>query len=497
MDSGRSWLVAAGCCWCNVFSYAVFRSSAVLFVNILQSMGVTREQASWPISLMGIFSCLAAAVAGILAKRIAVWKLVVSASLTGAASLAACFFVNSMPFLVLFLGLLHGTSIGFGTLFNTVISRHFSRYRAVASGIASSGYTIGGLIFPPVIQLLFDEYKFNGGFLLCGAVALHSVCGALLYRLPPEGNNQFSGAVIGDPSKPDYTNGRKTPQSFQLDILRGVETVFSPFGESDSAPKARDGQDRNEMSLERDNLLSHQSRAQRLSDSVCLEKMNVPNAKQEERQVGQERITLPSFLKLPMFYLIAFSYGQVLFNMSTYLTVIVDYGTDRNLPKWNAVLLLVFYGVGDLASRFGSGWITDKKCIKRSATMSLHFFLWAVSFLLLASTDLYPFQMLSSIIAGWSNGATSTLVPVFVMELVDAQEFSFCFGLVTLTVVIPLCTRPAIIGVFRDTLGDYQGMLFFLSACLALSALLWMWVLLKERWRERNLHQGYCNRETA
>ncbi|CAN8012606.1 unnamed protein product, partial [Ixodes pacificus] len=107
MDSERSWLVAAGCCWCNVFSYAVFRSSAVLFVNILQSMGVTREQASWPISLMGIFSCLAAAVAGILAKQIAVWKLTVSASLTGAASLAACFFVNSMPLLVLFLGLLH------------------------------------------------------------------------------------------------------------------------------------------------------------------------------------------------------------------------------------------------------------------------------------------------------------------------------------------------------------------------------------------------------
>ncbi|CAN7939535.1 unnamed protein product [Ixodes hexagonus] len=158
------------------------------------------------------------------------------------------------------------------------------------------------------------------------------------------------------------------------------------------------------------------------------------------------KINLPSFVRLPMFYLIAFSYAQILFNMSTYLTVIVDFATDRNASKWNAVLLVVFYEVADLASRFGSGWVTDKKFMKESAMMSLHLFLWAASFCLLACATTYPFQVSAVIIAGWSNGATSTLVPVLVMKLVPAQEFSLCFGFVTMIVAVPFCVRPVMIG---------------------------------------------------
>lgn len=43
-----------------------------------------------------------------MAKHVAIWKLTVCASLVASVSLAACFFGNSMPFLVVFLGILHG-----------------------------------------------------------------------------------------------------------------------------------------------------------------------------------------------------------------------------------------------------------------------------------------------------------------------------------------------------------------------------------------------------
>ncbi|KAG0411906.1 hypothetical protein HPB47_010972 [Ixodes persulcatus] len=52
MDSARSWLVAGACCWINVFSCAMVVSSGIVYVNILQTLDVTREQASWPVSLM-------------------------------------------------------------------------------------------------------------------------------------------------------------------------------------------------------------------------------------------------------------------------------------------------------------------------------------------------------------------------------------------------------------------------------------------------------------
>uniref|UniRef100_A0A4D5RL20 Putative monocarboxylate transporter n=1 Tax=Ixodes scapularis TaxID=6945 RepID=A0A4D5RL20_IXOSC len=487
MDSAKSWVVAAACCWVNAFSYAVFRSTAVLFVNIVQSLGTTREEASWPISLMGIFYCLSAPVAGNLAKHVAIWKLTVCASLVAPLSLAVCFFGNSMPFLVVFLGILHGTSLGFFSLFNTVIGEHFSRYRAIASGIASSGYTIGGLVFPPLFQVLFDEYGLRGGLLLCGAIASHALGGALFYRLPPGANEYFPSTMNGTSTKNGGT--RETKAENLRRVISYAEEMNHSTLDVNSGRKKLGDQDI-QQNLRGSRCFLNRT-IQSLSDNnMPSEKTNMLDSKFKSNERQSFKITLPSFFRLPMFYMIALSYAQILFNMSTYLTVIVDFATDRDVSKWNAVLLIAIYGVADVASRFGSGWISDKKYIKRSAMMSLHFLLWAASYFMLASTKHYTFQVVSAITAGWSNGATSMLVPILVMELVDAQQFSFCFGLVTLIIVLPFSLRPVMIGFFRDTLGDYQGMFTLLGACLSISALLWMWVLVRERRQEQDLQKS-------
>lgn len=71
-----------------------------------------------------------------------------------------------------------------------MINQHFVKYRAMASGISNAGFTIGGFIFPPVIQLLTDKYGVRGALLLCGALMLNSVAGALLQRTPPQVQTQ-------------------------------------------------------------------------------------------------------------------------------------------------------------------------------------------------------------------------------------------------------------------------------------------------------------------
>lgn len=54
MDSPRSWAVAAACCWMNVFTLAMVRSAAVVFVGVLQTFNVSREEASWPVNLSSV-----------------------------------------------------------------------------------------------------------------------------------------------------------------------------------------------------------------------------------------------------------------------------------------------------------------------------------------------------------------------------------------------------------------------------------------------------------
>ncbi|EIM79592.1 MFS general substrate transporter [Stereum hirsutum FP-91666 SS1] len=82
--------------------------------------------------------------------------------------------------------------IGVGLLFYPSLSAaatHFSKYRATAVGIAVAGSSVGGVVFPLLLQRLFNEVGFPwavriSGFvcLACGVVA----CLTCTSRLPPK-----------------------------------------------------------------------------------------------------------------------------------------------------------------------------------------------------------------------------------------------------------------------------------------------------------------------
>ncbi|KAH6936570.1 hypothetical protein HPB50_019180 [Hyalomma asiaticum] len=184
MDSSRSWLVAAGCCWVNVFCVVMSRSAAVVYVGIIETFHVTREEAAWPGTVSVTCYFTAALAAGILARHVAVWKITFTACLVAAAAVSLCFFASGVTYLTLLYGVVHGYSVGHVTLSTTVINQHFDKYRAVASGLNLAGFSLGGLIFPPTIQYFFDEYGFRGALLLAGGTILNGTVGTLLQRIP-------------------------------------------------------------------------------------------------------------------------------------------------------------------------------------------------------------------------------------------------------------------------------------------------------------------------
>ncbi|EEC04730.1 monocarboxylate transporter, putative [Ixodes scapularis] len=294
MDSARSWVLAAACCWINTFSFATFRAAPVIYVGIMTTYHVTRQEAAWPLFITGVIYTAA------------------------------------------------GCGIAFLTLCNTVISQHFLRYRTVASGISNAGVTLGSFLYPPLVQFLFDEYGTRGGLLLCGG-------------------------------------------------------------------------------------------------------------------------------------------AQIVTNMSTYLTVIVDLAMDRNIPKWDSVFLLLFYATSDLLARIGSGWITDKGVLKKSIMMALNLLLWSSSLCLMPLCYSFYLQSLLALLAGWCNGATFIMIPVLLMEHVGLEKFSVCFGTSFLLCGLPLLVMPGLIGYFRDTLGNYQGLFFLLGGLTFFAGLIWLWSFCQEK----------------
>ncbi|XP_049521566.1 uncharacterized protein LOC119450050 isoform X2 [Dermacentor silvarum] len=206
MDSPRSWLVAVGCCWVNVFSFAMIRSTAVVYVSIIETFQTTREEASWPVTLAATCYFTAALIAGILARHVVVWKITFTACLVAGIAVSLCFFATGVTYLALLYGVVYGLSVGQLSLSSTVINQHFTKYRAVASGLNMAGFSVGGLIFPPTVQFFFDEFGFRGAFLLAGGTLLNATAGTLLQRIPAPKQSAQSAQESGEVTKQNIKN---------------------------------------------------------------------------------------------------------------------------------------------------------------------------------------------------------------------------------------------------------------------------------------------------
>ncbi|CAN8032852.1 unnamed protein product [Ixodes persulcatus] len=494
MDSTTSWTVAAGCCWINFFYFAIFRSAAIVYVSILTSLDTSRAEAAWPITLMTAFCCVAGPVVGWLASRIAVWKLTVSACLVGSLAVSACFLANGILFLIVSIGIVHGVTMAFTVLCNTVIRAHFTRNRALACGICYAGQTLSGLVFPPLVQFFLEKYGQKGMFLVTGALMLNSTAGALLHLLLPE-----------TPRKPAsiLDEGKKLEMSFDITCSDKIglrdctseptECALSP--EDEGLLTQENSSDRNNtVQGVRDHLNLQQvmlSELQTTNDSQNKKQNECSNTNcvssydrldnvhdvHDETAIysaktfsNRSTITSPSYLSRPQFYIVALACSVIVFNVSTYSSVVVDFATDRKIPKWNAVLLLVIYSISDLVSKMGSGSITDKGFLKKSSMMAGNLLLWALSMCAMPFCYSFYLHAIQAAIVGLCSGATMILIPVLLMELVNANKFSECFGFATLIAGIPLLPRPLLIGYFRDSLGDYQGLFVLMGLVTALSA---------------------------
>ncbi|KAG0436282.1 hypothetical protein HPB47_018038 [Ixodes persulcatus] len=150
----------------NLFGFAMLRSMAVVYVGVLQEFHVTRGQAAWPLSLTGVFYTFTAPAVGVLARHISIWKLTLVGSVASSICVSLCYFANGIPYLIVCYGISQGISIAFISLTHTVINQNFSNHKAVASGISGAGFTIGGLVFPPMPVLYYNEVHGRCLFLL-------------------------------------------------------------------------------------------------------------------------------------------------------------------------------------------------------------------------------------------------------------------------------------------------------------------------------------------
>jgi len=91
-----------------------------------------------------------------------------------------------------------GTGISLGFLFLpalSILSHHFARKRALAMGIAVSGSSTGGVVFPILINKMIEKYGFQWATRIAALVCLGLITIALacMRTRPPPPRSQLDG----------------------------------------------------------------------------------------------------------------------------------------------------------------------------------------------------------------------------------------------------------------------------------------------------------------
>ncbi|KAF8782660.1 Monocarboxylate transporter 9 like protein [Argiope bruennichi] len=184
-DKGRAWLIAFSACIINMILSGLSRMIGILYVAVLDTYHVTRQEATLPFTVRNAIRMLSGPLVGIIGTRFGIRTVTFFGGLMAAAGAALCSVAPNISWLAVCWGGIHGMGFAFAnTLFQVVVNQYFQKYRATASGIALSGACVGSLVFPIMIEAILDKYALSGGFLILGGIVMHVLPPALLLSVP-------------------------------------------------------------------------------------------------------------------------------------------------------------------------------------------------------------------------------------------------------------------------------------------------------------------------
>lgn len=456
LDSRRSWVVLGFCSAILFLALATPRVSGVLFYGIVETFGVTRQRASWPVTLSTSLLHLSGPVTGMLCSRCSCRTILLTCSFTTGIAVSLCYFAQSIALIDALVGVVHGVTAG-GVFFsiNVIAAQHFEKRRMTAMCLMYMAGGINTMALPPLVDFFRTTYDVRSAFLLYGAILMNALPFALALRSPPwheeSKRNKISSKVSTQKQSFSAEPSHQKPELPSLEHatgeMRKLENDINGQKELHSHPG------------EIADLL-------RCANLATANKIKISNVIEACKQ------TLRPFLTL-RFFVNAFTFSAVISAMNAFLLVSTDLVSDRGIPPSYAAHLLYVFSASDTLFRPVVGLVVDSKILSLEVLMLLCALLQAVAFELLFYFHTLQAMILASVVMGMTNGsriavATPTVVGDFGIELLPAV-----MGGVHFSVGLVLMALPAVIGLFRDRQGTYDGLFHTMAAVNALLFVVW------------------------
>uniref|UniRef100_A0A224Z486 Monocarboxylate transporter n=1 Tax=Rhipicephalus zambeziensis TaxID=60191 RepID=A0A224Z486_9ACAR len=483
LDSRQSWITAAFCGALLFLALSTISVSGVFFYGVVETFGVNREQASWPVTLSGSMLPLAGPLTGVLCARFSCRKVLLVCSFFTGIAVSLCYFAESTHFIVVFFGIIHGTTLsGLYVAANVLVAQHFEKRRTTA---CSFMFTAGGLntvVFPPLLELFYSRYGIHAAFLLYGAIMMNAFPCCIALRSPPWLDKpklvvQKKGTAL---DTVNYSSNRP--------IFR--DSASEELHKQNSAECT----DETHVFLEKING-EETSSSVGTSDKFVCSRHSGGSKPTGNNIVNCIKRELAPFATLS-FLVSAMSFTVVNFGMALYVLLSTDLASDHGIEPSSAVYLLQAFSISDIAFRALSGIIIDSKILSLESVMLLGYLVQGAAFELLAWFGSFPMMLTASALMGLTCGARIALQAPVIAKDFGLKRMPVVMGAVYFCIGVALLLRPPIVGYFRDRHGSYNGLLHCTAAVNGVLLIVWTLKLLKRKKQGLPLGNGQLSEKT-
>ncbi|KAH6931862.1 hypothetical protein HPB50_001193 [Hyalomma asiaticum] len=177
----------------------------------------------------------------------------------------------------------------------------------------------------------------------------------------------------------------------------------------------------------------------------------------------------------PMFYLVAYSYIVFIFAFECYISLLVDFATDKGVSFSKAITML------SLSSIAGLGWPPHDAPGSRQTLITVTFLCLGSLFVLVPLASTYAILFAFATAIAFCIGVVMCLVSVLLAEYVGVDRVSMAYGMVSGFSGVTSLFKPLIIGYFRDVVGAYDKLFIICGSGVVLGGFMWIAVRLVEK----------------
>ncbi|XP_075725693.1 monocarboxylate transporter 12 isoform X1 [Rhipicephalus microplus] len=470
VDSRWSWITAFFCAWVLFLTMATVRMSGIFFYGIVEAFGVTRAEASWPVSLAGTLMVLGGPIAGYLCHRFSCRAVLLTCSPLAGIGASICFLARRLEFITISFGIIHGTALcGLYVASNVLLAEHFEKRRATASSFVFAAFGFNSIFLTPLIDFFRTTYGIRGAFLLYGGILLNIIPGVIVLRSPSW------------LTKPKIA-GRKTQAedyevvhaSFLIEPVNGERTEVQESESQFSCPIQH-------LDCEKPEML--RARNQKMPPHSCL----VLNKRSLKLNYAKECILKVTLLTAarPFFTLTfctqALSFAAIIFSANIFTMITADLAADRGMTPSDAVYLLQAFSAADIAFRAVAGVMVDSHTLSHELVMLIGYVAHGLAYEWLVWVNAFPQLVVASIFTGATYGSRTCLQGSILVKDFGIAALPVVMGGVFFATGVVLLLTPLVIGYFRDTYGDYTGLLHCLAVVNIFFVCIWTVKLIAKR----------------